>query len=284
MKDGYNNYGKSHGQKMMEKLENGGKCSLYDAIQLMHKIFESQRIFGELAIQLLRPMDMDLFEYIVFNICFKMVKMGKSAEQMFTFIDESCDGAITEDEFVNGVREDLGLWLTDTDLVTVFQKVDLDGTGMLDKKEFMQVLNLDSFFKKKESSVYVSNKREMLDAVIGTFDDIQRRDGVYVYKFFTETSNSSTVMNEETMLTSLKDLAEGTEVSDEIFQLVIDDAKKLSQVPHGIDNQGYTRAVLKWNLGNWGYGPIGEYFEEERIQLLSVHEERYMAYKNPQPM
>ena len=49
----------------------------------------------------------------------------------------------------------------------------------------------------------MSTKREILNAVVGTFDDIQRRDGVYVYKFFTETSNNSTIMNEETMLNSL---------------------------------------------------------------------------------
>ena len=70
-------------------------------------------------------------------------------------------------------------------------------------------------------------------------------------------------------------------MSDIIFQLVIEDAKKLSEAAVGIDNQGYARAVLKWNLGNWGYGPIGEYFEEERVQLMAVHEERYLAYKNP---
>lgn len=95
---------------------------------------------------------MDMFDYLVFNICFKMVKLKKTADQLFTFIDESGDDVISEDEFVLGIREDLGLWLRDEDLVKVFQKVDIDGSGMLDRSEFMSVLNLDQFFKRKDSS------------------------------------------------------------------------------------------------------------------------------------
>lgn len=86
----------------------------------MHKIFETQREFGELAISLLKPPEMEMFDYLVFNICFKMEKLKKNADQMFTIIDEDGDGAITEDEFVLGIREVLGLWLRDEDLVSVF--------------------------------------------------------------------------------------------------------------------------------------------------------------------
>jgi len=157
---------------MREKFGDGGKCSLHDAVQLMHKIFETNRMAGELAIQLLKPEDIEQFDYIVFNVCYKMAKLGESAERLFKFIDENGDGTIDEDEFVLRIREDLGLWLPDSDLFQVFKKVDIDGSGVLDKREFLKVLNLDTFFKKKESSQYVSTKREIIDAVISTFDDI----------------------------------------------------------------------------------------------------------------
>jgi hypothetical protein len=101
-------------------LETGGRSALSDAIKYVHKIFETQEFFGQIALKFLKPIDISEVDYIIFNICFKMVRLGKSAENIFDLLDSSGDGNITIDEFTSGVVDNLKLWFAPNELESVF--------------------------------------------------------------------------------------------------------------------------------------------------------------------
>ena len=84
----------SHNPFYGDYIENGGFASLGDTIDLMLSIFSCDKYFGKLALQKIKPNNITLEEYVSFQICQKIVRIGKSSESIFAIIDKDSSETI----------------------------------------------------------------------------------------------------------------------------------------------------------------------------------------------
>jgi hypothetical protein len=46
----------------------------------------------------------------------------------------------------------------------------------------------------------------------------------------------------------------------------------MSSDPNGVDNEAYLQACLKWNIGDFGLGPLVDFFQVEKKALREITE------------
>jgi hypothetical protein len=141
----------------------------------------------------------------------------------------------------------------------------------MSKEEFLEILNLDAYFNRTKTPEFSITKHEFLNMLIDVYYAIQRKDGAFIYEFFREKIGSEELMNDEILTSALLEICEGEEIAEDTFTLVKNTAHDLSNSPNGIDSAAFIKSVLKWSLGFFGIGPLGNYFSAEKEGIQNFY-------------
>jgi hypothetical protein len=147
-----------------ETLLTGGRLYLTDAITAVYLLFPESPAMGEIALEKIKPPSISLPELLNFMICFRLKELKLDALKLFKLIDSDNSGKLNGEEFAQGIRQHLRLWMSVDSLKGLFRALDADGSDSISRIEFAKAINLKEYYQKYETQTYTISKIEFLRA------------------------------------------------------------------------------------------------------------------------
>ena len=95
-----------------EIAQYGGEAPLIDVMELIVKICHGNREAGERIITHLLPETDNRIDLILLKVCGTMARLGKNPRYIFDLLDADKGGTLDYQEFVDGIRYTLNIWVT----------------------------------------------------------------------------------------------------------------------------------------------------------------------------
>lgn len=116
---------------------------------------------GEALIRLLRPQTVKQTDYSLFVLSHKMNEKHVESLGLFRRVDTAGKGRIQLGQFVRGVQEVLGVWLSSEDLFGLVKGLAKGDSDELSRVEFLK-LNLKTYLNNAASDLYTVSLLELL--------------------------------------------------------------------------------------------------------------------------
>ena len=165
----------THGRSAYEAAATGGLAFVSDVIELVYSIFGGDRDSGTKALEIMKPENVTHEDFVLYKICHKMAKLGQTPEQIFNTLDKDGGGSISDKEFITGIKKDLDLWISESNISKLMKRMDTEGTGELSKEVFMKEINMKTFAEKNRNEIWTISKATFLIAMIEVYKFNQRR-------------------------------------------------------------------------------------------------------------
>ena len=202
------------GKKGQSDSSLGGSAFLRDVLLLVYSHFENERNVGERLIKLLQPDELSLDDYVIFLICQRMAKLGKSSDAVFKVVDPMGTGAVGEGEFVMRIREALDLWLPEVSLRMFFRNIS-GSEKRISQSVFLSKINLTGFSSNCTSEQYTISTCHFLLSLIQVFKDRERRFILSTNKFLHEQEIKQIAMTDFDSLVQMMDpMLTSSEIAD----------------------------------------------------------------------
>lgn len=237
---------KSGIQAAMDLLATGGEAFVADAMMFLYDFFDNDKESGELALQLLRPHNVSLAEFVLFKICHKMAKMGLTEEALFSLIDLDGGGTIDKEEFVEGVRSSLDLWITRDHVVEVFNTL-TEGQAEMTREAFLSRCNFTWYQVAVKSDEFLISKCDFMEMIINVYDFRQKRDIAGLVAFF-RSQNEDPIL-EPTFRRIMRSLQRKIPAArvDRIWRIGL----SLRDSQEGLDEDTFIKVMLRYRTGHF---------------------------------
>lgn len=70
-----------------------------------------------------------------------MAKIGKKPREIFSIIDKKGQNSLNSEEFIEGIKNTLHLWLSEDECISLLEFLDEDKSGTLEIQEFDEKIN-----------------------------------------------------------------------------------------------------------------------------------------------
>jgi hypothetical protein len=242
------------GAKFKEYISKGGYASLSDIIDLVVSILYKDKNTAIQALQMLRPDTITHQEFIIFQICQKVVRLGRSVEAIFTAVDKNSNGAIDRRELNLFTRTSMDLWVDEKDLDNCFSNLELDENGEIPKETFINTFNLITFQEAVMSDKYLVSKVKFLTVLVLLYKEYYRRQCAGIFAVLNLYSDP---LSRPEFIEIILFLDQNMrEKSDSLFNEVCCNAK--------VSYFDMAKLVLKYRIGDISKGPftIDELYNE----------------------
>ena len=238
--------GKSGIQAAMDLLATGGEAFVADVMMFLYEFFDNDKESGELALQLLRPSSVSLAEFVLFKICHKMAKMGLTEEALFSLIDLDGGGTIDKEEFVEGVRSSLDLWITREHVVEVFNTL-TEGQAEMTREAFLSRCNFTWYQVAVKSDDFIISKCDFMEMVINVYEFRQKRDIAGLVALF-RSQNEDPIL-EATFRRIMRSLQRKIPAArvDRIWRIGL----SLRASQEGLDEDTFLKVMLRYRTGQF---------------------------------
>ena len=118
-----------------EVLQYGGHSSVIDVMELVMKICKKNRPAGERIISNLHKENDNKIDISFMKVCGTMAKTGKDPKSYFELLDINNTNNIDYQEFVDGVRYTVGIWITQEEAEDICCFIDKDARGIISLSE-----------------------------------------------------------------------------------------------------------------------------------------------------
>lgn len=192
----------THGKAAYDLAATGGEAFTSDVMMLIYELFENDPESGELALDLLRPENVSHSDYVLYKVCHRMGKMGMNPEAVFNLIDADHGGSIDEEEFVQGIKSSLELWIPEQEIRSVHSE--LATNGVLSRHAFLARCSFDWYYSVVKSDDYITTKCQFLNVLIDVYTRRVRQDtGMLIALYESKAENPMTKDTLSNLLTEM---------------------------------------------------------------------------------
>ena len=159
-----------------EKLNNvelAGSAPLVFVCELIYALFKDLPSRGEFMLGLIKPVDLPIEDFIIFKICHKMAQDGCSPEDLFKRLDRDHGGTIDVEEFHDGIKQLMSMWLSDTDLSLAMQRLAPAG-GEITREQFFKRINFDAYYNSLGCREFLVSGVNFLLAFVELHNQVQQ--------------------------------------------------------------------------------------------------------------
>jgi hypothetical protein len=258
---------------MIDEAKSGGLAQANDVIDLIVNIFENYRNLGTLALKLLRPAEICVEDFVVFQICQKIVRLGRSIEGVFNIIDKDASLSVDIKELSQFSKSNIDLWVDENDLELCFAKIATPGTQEIAKEVFMNRFSIKNFQELARNKNYVISKAKFLSTLVEVFNEIQRKQRENIARIL---NGFKDPVNKEEFKTIFRLVDPELEGKTERFYHEIRDSHEM------VSHENIQKLFLKYCLGEHRRGPFGleilnDLREEKRIRTAVSLEENFLV-------
>lgn len=140
------------------------RVSLAEVLGFIYAELKANRRTGEELIKLLKPPAVSTADFSLFVLSNKMNEKHVDNVGLFRRVDSAGKGRIQLEQFVKGVQEALGVWLSSEDLFAMVKGLVKGNSDELSRLEFMK-LNLKTYLNNANSDLYTVSLLELLAAL-----------------------------------------------------------------------------------------------------------------------
>ncbi|MEE4247375.1 MAG: hypothetical protein V2I33_18350 [Kangiellaceae bacterium] len=133
----------------------------------------------------MHPEKLSTNEFTIFKICHKMLRLGKDHEIVYAGMDTEGEGAVTYDQFMRGLAEQLDVWANEEELKDVFESLEGDGAGRVKREAFCEAFSMDAWSRNARNPLYMGSKSDFLTALTDVYQAQQKRDAGKLRLFYT---------------------------------------------------------------------------------------------------
>lgn len=144
------------------------RVSLADVLGFIYAELKANRQTGEELIKLLKPPAVSNADFPLFVLSNKMSEKHVDNVGLFRRVDSAGKGRIQLEQFVRGVQEVLGVWLSSEDLFALVKGLAKGDSDELSRIEFLK-LNLKTYLNNAKSDLYTVSLLELLAALHQAF-------------------------------------------------------------------------------------------------------------------
>lgn len=261
-----------------EIMQYGGQASIIDLLDLIQKICRNNREVGERIITAMHKERPDRVELSILKICGCMARMGKTSDFIFEILNAERRGPGLEyQEFIDGVRYTLNIWVTQEEAEDLCRYIDNEDTGYITFDSWYQKVNFVEFAEKMYSKVAMITKSDFLNALVDEYE----REIVDDYRVLKSLIRYP-VLNQNSMATFLLQLDPNLDEED-IFRLYDEAREQGEQSLAGISPHSVCVVVLKHNIGGYGVGMFDVYdldLEQPKTSTEGVRTELVVERNN----
>jgi len=261
-----------------EIMQYGGQASIIDLLDLIQKICRNNREVGERIITAMHKERPDRVELSILKICGCMARMGKTSDFIFEILNAERRGPGLEyQEFIDGVRYTLNIWVTQEEAEDLCRYVDNEDTGYITFDAWYQKVNFVEFAEKMYSKVAMITKSDFLNALVDEYE----REIVDDYRVLKSLIRYP-VLNQNSMATFLLQLDPNLDEED-IFRLYDEAREQGEQNLAGVSPHSVCVVVLKHNIGGYGVGMFDVYdldLEQPKTSTEGVRTELVVERNN----
>ncbi|CAG9319758.1 unnamed protein product [Blepharisma stoltei] len=248
----------------------GGYAQISDAIDLIYTMFSNDRESGTQTLEHLKPPNVTDEEFVIYKICHRMSKLGKTPEGIFNILDRDGGGSIDCIEFVRGTYSALDLWISQSTIKKLFEKIDKDGSGDLSKDEFCKWISLKYMQDCNKSDRFLISKATFLTALIEVYMTRQKKDTLFLDKEVPKADAYEFDAFEDIIRTYSNTL------TSQKLQAIYNDAKAICN-DQPLNRNAIIRIMLRNGIGKYGLGPfilpeVAAIYTEDRPQKQTIFE------------
>jgi hypothetical protein len=144
------------------------RVGLAEVLEFIYANLSTNTQTGEELIKLLKPQAVENEDFIMFVLSNKMSEKHVDNVGLFRRVDTAGKGKIQLAQFVSGMQEVLGVWLSSDDLYALVKGLAKKGSDELSRIEFLR-LNLKTYLKNASSDLYTVSLLELLAALHQAF-------------------------------------------------------------------------------------------------------------------
>jgi chromosome segregation ATPase len=224
----------------------GGQAKLLDVMELIMRIFKNQRETGERIItHLTNRTDV---EATLVKVCGTMARMGRDADFIFEVLDNDKSGELDYHEFVDGIRYNLNIWVTEEEVEQLCEYIDSNATGKVTQDEWGNMVDFQNLAEKAESNTYTTTKSQLLSSIVEEYEQDMLKD---YYKLRGLLPNSLLTQDQ------FFDIVESIDHSldERAIQRLYDQAIEKDKGHRGkVSAEAFCTVVLKNKVGEFGHG------------------------------
>jgi hypothetical protein len=153
-----------------EVLQFGGEAPFIDAMELVVKICRGNREAGERIISHLLPETGNRLDLILLKVCGTMARMGKNPRYIFDLLDLDHGGTIDYQEFVDGIRYSLNIWVTQEEAEELCAYIDSNGNGEVSYAEWVSRVNFADYTDMTRTTIATVSKAAFLAALVEEYE------------------------------------------------------------------------------------------------------------------
>ncbi|OMJ79299.1 hypothetical protein SteCoe_20721 [Stentor coeruleus] len=166
---------KRNTRDMTKEAKIGGYAFVTDVIDLIKIMFENKKEIGIITLKLLRPENLSLEEYVIFMICQKINRIGKTVESVFNLIDKDLSLTIDKDELIFFTGKYVDLWVDEEDMNKCFSSLVTAGTNEIAKEVFMAKFGVKTFQELARNENYIVSKSKFLTSLVKVYKIIHKK-------------------------------------------------------------------------------------------------------------
>lgn len=233
----------------------GGNAMLVDLISLVYSIFENDKLSRAITISLLKPENVSVNDYLIFRICHKMAKLGKTTEQIFNEWDKDGGGSVDKNELLDGIKGYLDLYMSNNDVETLFKALDPNNEGEIKSSIFSSVINIDRYNEMCKREVYACSKTRFCLILLEVYEKLQKREVDKLAQIFK--SNGKEILDLGNFLNVMQKVNPDVNVMN--VSSMYQEAQVLSGHAYsGINCSGFCRYVIEKAIGGRGLRDFGK--------------------------
>ena len=180
----WHDFNKLIAKKQNKKLKNLDEIHLTEAINLLYCLVDTDKSSRANAIHLLRPKNMKEEEYLIFRICYKILKMGKTVEKVFIMFDNNSLGYISSFQLIDNIKKYLELSLSEQDINTLIKAFDPQNNDIITHDQFLNKISIKHYIdQSKDDNIHVT-KSDFLSILIDVYQMIQIKDTAFLTTLF----------------------------------------------------------------------------------------------------
>ena len=171
--------------KKQLKIRRLEEIHLIEAVNLTYSLFETDKFSRAKAISMLKPKIMTEEEFLMFRIYNKIIRMGNTAEILFSVLDVEGTGSIQLKSFLEYIKKNLEVIMNQADVRMIQGNFDGKDSGVVSKEVFLAKLQVKPFPEYMKNEKLTISKSTFLYTLAEVYKIIQLRDTAFLSSMFT---------------------------------------------------------------------------------------------------
>ena len=171
-------------KRQAKKLKKLDEIHLVEAINLIYLLFDTDKFSRGKAIQLLKPKIISEDEYLIFRICQKIIRMGQTAENVFSMFDCNSNGTLTKTMVIDNIKKILEISFTDNDIKSLMTILDPKDTNSISREQFLSKISIKHYLEQTKDERITVSKSHFLEVLIEVYHIVQIKDTAILTSLF----------------------------------------------------------------------------------------------------